>query len=119
MKYCGLIGFAETKKTSLDVFEEQITERKYYGDVIKNVKQYETTDTLNDNINVRNSISIIADPFAYEHFFNMRYICWMGSRWIIKNVDVQRPRLILTIGGVYNGPLPKQIIENTPSDTGE
>lgn len=107
MKYCGMIGFADTVETAKDVWTEIITERMYYGDVVKNTKRYDTTENLNDDINIRNNFSIIADPFAYDHFFNMRYIHWMGSRWKITNIEVQRPRLVLTVGGVYNGPIPK------------
>lgn len=104
MKYYGTIGFAYTKEVESGIWEEQISERKYYGDVIRNNRRYETTDQLNDNITINNTISIIADPYAYDHFFAIRYLSWMGSLWKITNVEVQRPRLILTIGGVYNGP---------------
>lgn len=119
MKYCGLIGFSDTqrKDDSDDVWVGSITERLYYGDVVRNIKRNEPTTSLNDDINIRNEISIIADPFAYEHFFDIKYIHWMGTRWNVKSVDVQRPRLILTVGGVYNGPLPKRIIEDTSEDS--
>jgi hypothetical protein len=36
----------------------------------------------------------------------MRYVEWMNARWKITSIDVKRPRVILTIGGVYNGPIP-------------
>ena len=58
---------------------------------------------MNDNVNLANELSIVADPYANEHFFAMRYVELMGAKWKITNVDVQYPRLILTIGGVYNG----------------
>ena len=103
-KYYGAIGYAETKETSPGIWTEAITERKYYGDVIRNARRLENGEHLNDDINVNNSISIVADAFAYENFFSMRYVTWMGARWKVTNVEVQRPRLILTIGGVYNGP---------------
>lgn len=120
MKYCGRIGFAETVETIDDsgvrIWQEQITERTYYGDVTRNSKRYETTDRLNDNIAINNVISIVADPYLYDHFFAIRYISWMGSLWKVSNVEVQRPRLILTIGGVYNGAVEGS---ETPEDSGE
>lgn len=103
MKFYGPIGYAETVETKPGVWEEQITERMYYGDVTRNTRRLQSSETLNDDINVANEISIVADPFANEHFYSMRYVGFMGAKWKISNVEVQYPRLILTIGGVYHG----------------
>ena len=102
-KFHGSIGYAETSETTPGVWTEVITERTYSGDVIKNSKRWQTGETLNDNLTISNEISIIADPFAYQNFHTMRYVKWMGASWKIKEINVLRPRLILTIGGVYNG----------------
>lgn len=102
-KWHGKIGYAVTVETEPGIWDEQITERKHYGDVLKFNRRLQTTDKLNDDINVGNEISIIADPFANSHFYSMRYIEFMGAKWKITNVNVQHPRLILSIGGLYNG----------------
>ena len=102
-KYYGVIGYAETAETAPGVYEEQITERNYYGELVRNTRRLQTSDQVNDNINIANEISIIADPFATQNFHAMRYIEFMGAKWKITNVEVRYPRLILTIGGVYNG----------------
>ena len=101
-KFYGVIGYSETKETKSGVWKECVTEKNYYGDVLQFNRRLETSDNLNDNLNINNKISIIADPFAYENFRLIRYIKWMGSKWKITNVEVQYPRLILTIGGIYN-----------------
>lgn len=101
-KFYGVIGFAETVETSPGVWKEQITEHNYFGDVGRNTRQLQTTDQVNDNINIANEISIVADPYANENFHTMRYIEFMGAKWKITKVEVQRPRLILTVGGLYN-----------------
>lgn len=103
-KFYGVIGYVENKETAPGVWEEVVTERTYSGDILKNTKRWQQTSNLNDDISISNLISIIADPFAYENFFNMKFISWMGASWKITNVEVQRPRLILTVGGVYNEP---------------
>ena len=105
-KFYGVVGYAETKETeSPGVWEEQVTERTYYGDVLRNTRRRDNANgQLNDNLNIDNLISILADAYAYDHFFAIRYIEWMGARWKVTDVEVQRPRLLLTIGGVYNGP---------------
>lgn len=102
-KFYGVIGYAETAETTPGVWTEQITERNYYGDLIRNSRRLQTADQLNDDINISNEISIVADPFAYENFHSMRYVEFMGTKWKITNVEVQYPRLILSVGGVYNG----------------
>ena len=102
-KYYGAIGYAETVETAPGVYEEQITERNYYGELVRNTRRLQTSDQVNDNINIANEISIIADPFATQNFHAMRYIEFMGAKWKITNVEVRYPRLILTIGGLYNG----------------
>lgn len=102
-KFYGVIGYAILEEKNPGVWKEQVTERRYFGDLIRNTRQLQTADKLNDDVNVANEISIIADPFAYQNFYTMRYIEFMGAKWKISKVEVQYPRLILTIGGVYNG----------------
>lgn len=102
-KFYGSVGYADTVETAPGVWEEGITERMYFGDLTRNTRRLQSSDTLNDDINVANEISIVADPFANQNFHKMRYVSFMGSKWKITNVEVQYPRLILTIGGVYNG----------------
>lgn len=101
-RFAGNVGYGETKETAPGVYEDVITERKYYGDVTRNTRRLEGSDRVNMNILINNTISILADAYAYDHFFNMRYVWWMGTRWIVTNVEVERPRLILTLGGVYH-----------------
>ena len=101
-KWFGVIGYAETTKTKPGVWEEKITEREYFGDVIRNTRRLQTSDKVNDDVNIANEISIVADPYAYENFHSMRYVSFMGSKWKISNIQVDYPRLTLTIGGLYN-----------------
>lgn len=102
-KWCGIIGYAEQVETTPGVWSEQVTEHKYYGDVIRNNRRLQSAGKLNDDINVGNEISIIADPFANNNFHSMRYVEFMGTKWKVTTVDVQYPRLILSLGGIYNG----------------
>lgn len=100
-KFFGKIGYAELTETTPGVWEESITERNYYGDLNRNARRLESSGNLNDDINIANEISIVADPFAYQNFHKMRYVEFMGAKWKVSNVEVQRPRLILTVGGLY------------------
>lgn len=102
-KFCGIVGFAETVETEPGLWVEQITEHRYFGDVFRNVGKYQVSDGVNDDININNQISIVADPYANQNFHHMRYVEFMGTKWKITNVEVQYPRLTLSIGGEYNG----------------
>ena len=102
-KFYGEIGYGKTVETVPGVWEDVITERKYYGDVLRNTRALQEGDKVNNDITVGNSISIVADAYAYEHFFAMKYIVWAGAYWVVSDVEVQRPRLLLRLGGVYNG----------------
>lgn len=102
-KWYGRIGYAELKEIEPGVWDEQITEREYFGDSIRNTRLLQNSGNINDNINVGNQISIVADPYAVQNFHAMRYVEYMESKWKVSTVEVQYPRLILTIGGLYNG----------------
>ena len=103
-RFSGKIGFAIQNQTKPGVWSETITERgPYYGDVIRNSRRLQTSGNVNDDIEISNRISIIADPYAYENFHAMRYVLYMGSKWKISEVEVDHPRLTLSLGGLYNG----------------
>lgn len=102
-KFYGTIGYAKTVETMPGVWTEQIAERNYYGDVIRNSRRLQSSDKVNDDINISNQISIVADPYAINNFHSMRYAEFMGAKWKISDVEVQYPRLLLTLGGLYNG----------------
>ena len=101
-KFFGPIGYVETTETAPGVWSPSIIERNYFGDVIKNTRRWQQGENINDDLLVNNIISIVADPFANENIQTMRYVKWMGVAWKITNVEIQHPRLILTLGGVYN-----------------
>ena len=102
-KYFGSVGYAETVETSPGIFKEQIVPRDYYGDIIRNNRRLENSEQVNDDINVTNQISIVSDPYAIQNFWKIRYATFMNQKWKVKTVDVEFPRLILTLGGLYNG----------------
>lgn len=102
-KFYGPIGYAVTEETRPGVWVNKITERYYQGDLNRNTRRLQSSsDQLNDSIDISNEISIVADPYANENFHAMRYVTFMGAKWKITSVEVQLPRLILSIGGLYN-----------------
>ena len=102
-KFYGNIGYAETVEVEPGIWEAKIIERPYYGDINRNTRKLENSGSVNDNVNISNEISIVADPYANEHVYAMRYIHFQGSKWKITNAEILLPRIVLSIGGLYNG----------------
>lgn len=111
MRFYGEVGYAESVETPPDsgVWVDEITEHIYQGDVLRNIRQLENNDKINDDISMNNSISIVADDFAVANFMNIRYVKWAGVYWTVSSVEVRRPRLILNLGSVYNGAKPSYL----------
>ena len=103
MKWFGAIGYANTGETKPGVWKDNIVEREYFGDMTRNTRLLQSAEQLNDNIDISNEISIVSDPYANKNFHSMRYATYMGTKWKITSVEVQYPRLILSLGGVWNG----------------
>ncbi|MGL5254517.1 MAG: DUF7253 family protein [Brevinema sp.] len=102
-KFYGVIGYAIQEETAPGVWTDKIVERSYRGDVLQNQNRWQSSDQVNDDFIIDNKLSIISDPYAYEHLHHIKYIKWMGATWKISKIEIQRPRLILTTGGLYNG----------------
>ena len=100
-KFYGKIGYIQTVESEPGYWEEKAIEREYYGDITRNTSRYQQDGHVNENIVINNVLSIVADPYANENFQHMRYVKWMGAKWKISNIEVQYPRLILTLGGIY------------------
>lgn len=101
-KYFGKIGFAETVETRPGVWVEEIVEKEYFGDVFRNTRRLQSGDQINDNLTVSNEISVVSDPYADANFHSIRYVEFMGTKWKAANVEVKYPRLVVSLGGVYN-----------------
>lgn len=103
MKFYGPVGFTEEVEKRRGVTVQEPVEYYYTGDVLKRSVRYQNGESVNDDLNIQHQISILADPYARKHFYQIKYVKWMGAAWKVTDVSVQYPRLILTLGGVYNG----------------
>lgn len=107
-KFFGRVGYGEAVETRPGVFEDVIVERNYYGDVIRDARELSEGEHLHQDLSVSNQISILADAYALDHIFAIKYVEWSGVLWTVPSVEVQRPRLLLRLGEVYNGPTPDE-----------
>lgn len=102
-KFYGPIGYITQKEISPGIWDEVVVEKSYRGDILQDTQRWEVSEHKNDNLTISNRVSIIADPFLYENSSTIRYVIWNGVRWKVNTIEIQRPRLILTLGEVYNG----------------
>lgn len=107
-RFAGKIGFGVSTEVRQGVFKDVVTERQYFGDFIRTARSADQADKVNDNLSVNNSVEIVIDEFVNENLLAIRYVVWMGKRWKVTTVEAadDRPRLILRLGGAYNGPTP-------------
>lgn len=104
-KWFGTVGYAISEEVRPGVWDDKITKRQYSGDVIRSTTRWaSSSDSTNDDLTLDKQISIVADPFAYQNCHSIKFIEFMGTTWKVTSVNPQYPRLILTVGGVYNGP---------------
>lgn len=103
MRFHGRVGYRDTVEVEPGLWEPTIIFKEYYGDVIRNTKRDYQGSKVNSDIQVSNQISIVADPYALGHFFNLKCVEWQGALWSVTDVDAsQPPRLILSLGGLYD-----------------
>lgn len=105
-KFCGVIGYGLSVNTAPGIWTPQIQERSYVGDILKNYRKWTDGMSTNDDLILANRISIVADEFANSNLGAIRYVVWRGVCWKVVSIDIESPRLILTLGGVYNGERP-------------
>jgi hypothetical protein len=103
VRFSGKVGYGLSVETVPGVWQDVIVEKHYYGDVLRNTRRLAGNENLNGDLTVSNSISVMADAYAYQQFINIKYVEWMGLLWVVDNVEVQRPRLLLSLGVIYNG----------------
>jgi hypothetical protein len=104
-KFVGSIGFAVSNETEPGVWVDSITEVKYVGDVTRTTQRWNSAEKVNADLTISDTISIVADGFTLSNVHSMKYVRWRGSTWKINTIQVNRPRLILEIGGLYSGPI--------------
>lgn len=103
-RFYGEVGYGEPVETAPGVWDFDITERSYFGDIERKSRTLQESENIHDDIAVNHSISIVADEHAIKHFTKIKYVRWSGVEWTVTSVDVRHPRLILSLGSVYNGP---------------
>lgn len=103
-KYFGKVGYILGYDEDVPgVHKANVVERDYFGDLTRNTRRWDMGENRNDDLSLSNDISIVMDPFAMANFHSIAYVEYMGTKWKVNNVEVNYPRLILHVGGVYNG----------------
>lgn len=102
-KCSGVIGYALAEETQPGVWTENITEKKYFGDIVRDNRKIVDQGEINSSVNISNNVSIVSNKFMLDNMASMRYISFNKSKWKINSIDIKPPRLIISLGGLYNG----------------
>lgn len=104
MKFDGTVGFwREDVEVKPGLFKSLIQERPYVGDVLKDRRSFKISEYQNNDFTISNQISILADLYLQTYWTSIKYVKWKGVKWSVSHVNVEYPRITLTLGGVYNG----------------
>lgn len=104
MKFAGEVGFwINDVETAPGVFQPAVVERHYTGDVTRHFRKWNSSEHMNDDFRLNNQIEIVADLYMQQNWTSIKYVVWNGVKWKVPTVEVDYPRLVLEIGGVYNG----------------
>jgi len=109
-RFYGKIGYGVSEEAVQGVWSDEITERAYYGDVLNDLRSTSASEKVNDDIRLQHRISIVADAYALGNYLQIKYVEWAGFLWTVNSVEIERPRLILSLGGVYNGARPSIVV---------
>lgn len=105
-KWYGKVGYITQEEIEPGVYLPTPKERTYYGDILSNTSKWSQTAKVNDDLDVSVKISIMADQFAFQHCSTIKYVEYMGALWEVSSISPEPPRLVLQVGGVYNGQTP-------------
>lgn len=108
-KYSGKLGLVyPDAETAPGIWApEKVEEVSVKGDTLNLSKSYSpSSQSINDDLTLSKRVSIIASSDLIADTASMRYLTYLGQRWKIVEIDFQRPRLIFTLGGIWNGRIP-------------
>ena len=102
-KFRGNLGYVKSVETSPGIWSDETVTRLYSGDVLQNVRRWQQNDKVNEDLTISNRISIIADSYILDNLSYIKFVEYMGAKWKVTDISIERPRLTLTLGGIYNG----------------
>ncbi len=102
-RFSGNVGYIIEEETAPGVFTQEPIERQMFGDILRSSGSFGAGDKVNSDVRIQPRISVVGDAFAYAHFYDIRYVEYLGHKWDISYIEILRPRIILTLGGRYNG----------------
>jgi len=111
-RFSGVVGYGESQEfpaPGSGDYRDVITERSYFGRVVKNSRRIQADGQVNFDLSLQNSIEIVADAYARDNMEKLIYVVWRGNRWKVDEITEQPPRLLLRLGALYNGPIPEVV----------
>lgn len=102
-KYAGLVGYATDVQSSPGVWSQVIAPKRMRGDIIRQSSSNQNDDKVNSDVALVHRVSLVGDAFAFDNYFKIKWVTLYGQKWEVTTIEVQRPRLIVSLGGIWNG----------------
>lgn len=103
VKYAGLVYYTTQLETKPGVWKDSVKEHFMRGDVLRKASSSQNGDKVNSDVSLNHRVSLIADEYALGNYHDIKGIQINGRVWQVESIEVQRPRLIVTLGGLLNG----------------
>lgn len=101
-RFAGKIGFVRTVEKEGSVWEEETIEKAYKGDIVRDARRWDKPTEVNDDLTISNEITIVADSYMWNNWAFIKYVVWNNVKWKVNYIEINRPRIRLTLGGIYN-----------------
>lgn len=70
---------------------------------LRNVQASWSQQSMNDTVRARHVLSVVTPEKSTIDFNAVVYVVWFNQKWTVTSIQYKRPRVELTLGGLYNG----------------
>lgn len=103
MRTSIVLGFSEkNKEVRPGVWKMQPEEVTHRAKLLTYNKDYDSGEEVNDDLKLRNRYEIVMKDKKLD-YQDMRYVIVKGTKWKVSALEFLEVRIIITLGGVYNG----------------
>jgi hypothetical protein len=101
-KFTGKVGFIEFVESEPGLFRPVVIEKSFSGDLLLDRRGWKASEHTSGDVFVSNRISLLANADLVNNLANIKYVIFMGVKWKVATFEILLPRVILTLGEVYN-----------------
>lgn len=101
-RYSGLVGYVTQEETVPGVWSPVENPRTMKGEIIRQSSTNPDHGKINSDISLNHRVSLWGDAYAFDSYYAIKWIQIDGRKWEVTSVEIKRPRIIVTVGGLWN-----------------